>query len=296
MATSTKHPRAISRNLYDEVTARILTQLEAGTPPWVREWKSIGRGNVPMNAVTHRPYSGCNVVMLWMAGYPTNRYVTFKQALEVGGSVRNGEHGTKVYFVSTFEKKQDDDNDPRKIPFLKEYTVFNVAQCDGLPESFLTGEAKAINQDERDAEAQEFITVTRADFREGHGEAYYASGADFVSMPHFDAFKDADCFYATSFHELGHWTAHKSRLDRDLRNRFGSHEYAAEELVAELASAFLCAEFDFNKEQRHASYIANWIELLKHDNRPFMTAASKASKAADYLRGLAMREEVRQAA
>lgn len=284
------------RNLYSEVTARILSQLEAGTPPWVKEWKSIGRGNMPINAMTKRPYSGCNVIMLWMAGYPTNRYLTFKQALEAGGSVRKGEHGTKVYFVSTFDSKQDDDVDPRKVHFLKEYTVFNIAQCDGLPESLLTGEATAINQSERDAEAQDFIKVTGADFREGHGEAYYAGGADFISIPHFDAFKDSDCFYATSFHELGHWTGHKSRLDRDLRNRFGSREYAAEELVAELTSAFLCAEFGFNKEQRNASYIANWIELLKHDERAFMTAASKASKAAEYLRSLAIKEEISLAA
>jgi AraC-like DNA-binding protein len=98
---------------------------------------------------------------------------------------------------------------------------------------------RAINLDQRNADAQEFIAITGADFREGHGEAYYAPGASFISMPAFESFKDADCFYATSFHELGHWTAHKSRLDRDLKNRFGSRDYAAEELVAELASAFI---------------------------------------------------------
>jgi len=107
-----------------------------------------------------------------------------------------------------------------------------------------------------------------------------------------EAFKDADCFYATSFHELGHWSGHKSRLDRDLTNRFGNRAYAAEELVAELASAFLCAEFGINKEVRHASYIANWIELLRADDRAFFTAASQAQKAADYLRGLALTESL----
>jgi antirestriction protein ArdC len=188
------------------------------------------------------------------------------------------------------EKSSDDGEKPNLIPFLKEYTVFNIAQCHGLPGDYLTGEAKAINVGQRDEEPQAFIQITGADFREGHGEAYYAAGADFISIPHFDAFKDADCFYATSFHELGHWTAHKSRLDRDLKNRFGSRDYAAEELVAELASAFICAEFGINKEVRHASYIAHWIELLKHDDRASFTAASKAQKAADYLRGLALAE------
>ena len=156
----------------------------------------------------------------------------------------------------------------------------------------LTGEAPAINLDQRNADAQEFIVITGADFREGHGEAYYAPGANFISMPAFESFKDADCFYATSFH--GHWTAHKSRLDRDLKNRFGSRDYAAEELVAELASAFICAEFGINKEVRHASYIAHWIELLKHDDRAFFTAASKAQKAADFLRGLALMENPKE--
>ena len=111
-------------------------------------------------------------------------------------------------------------------------------------------------------------------------------------MPTFEDFKDADCLYATSFHELGHWSGHKSRLDRNLTNRFGNRAYAAEELVAELASAFLYAEFGINKEVRHASYIAHWIELLRADDRAFFTAASRAQKAAEYLRGLALTESV----
>ena len=97
-------------------------------------------------------------------------------------------------------------------------------------------------------------------------------------MPAFESFKDADAFYATSFHEMGHWSGHKSRLDRDLRNRFGSQNYAAEELVAELCSAFLCAEFGINKEVRHASYIANWIALLKHDDRAFLPRRRKRNE------------------
>src|ERR1700732_4844594 len=107
------------------------------------------------------------------------------------------------------------------------YTVFNVAQCYGLPEECLTGEVTALNLDKRNADAQDFITVTGADFREGQGEPYYAAGRDFISMPSFEAFKDADCFYAISFHELGHWSGHKSRLDRDLTTRFGNRAYAS---------------------------------------------------------------------
>jgi antirestriction protein ArdC len=146
------------------------------------------------------------------------------------------------------------------------------------------------NPDTRDTFADEFLGSTGADIREGHGEAYYLPSHDFISMPAFEAFKGADHFYGTAFHELTHWTGHRSRLDRDLKTRFGAHDYAAEELVAELGAAFLCAEFGFDGDLRHAGYIASWVELLRADKRAFFTACSKAWKAADYLRGLALAE------
>jgi len=132
--------------------------------------------------------------------------------------------------------------------------------------------------------------------REGHGEACYVPSRDFISMPAFAGFKGADHFYNVAFHELAHWTGHKTRLDRDLKNRFGSCNYAAEELIAELAAAFLCAEFGFDGDVRNAGYIATWIDLLKGDKRAFFTACSQASKAADYLRGLALTEAAERAA
>ena len=157
----------------------------------------------------------------------------------------------------------------------------------------LTPEAKAPrNKDQRDGVADEFLATTRADIREG-GEAYYVPSKDFISLPAFAAFKNADSFYGVAFHELGHWTGAKPRLDRDegMKGRFGDKAYAAEELVAELCAAFLCAEFDIDGELRHAGYIANWIELLTADKKAFFTACSKAQAAADYLRGLALQEQ-----
>src|SRR4029077_13143574 len=133
-----------------------------------------------------------------------------------------------------------------------------------------------------------FLHSTGADIREGHGEAYYVPSRDFISMPAFAGFKSADHFYNVAFHELGHWTGHKSRLDRDLKHRFGSRNYAAEELIAELGAAFLCAEFGFDGDVRSAGYIATWIELLKADQRAFFTACSHASRSAEYLRGPAL--------
>jgi antirestriction protein ArdC len=172
---------------------------------------------------------------------------------------------------------------------LREYTVFNTAQCEGLPDSINAGKPVRVrNPDTRDELADEFLRSTRADIREGHGEAYFVPSQDFISMPAFEAFKGADHFYNVAFHELTHWTGHKSRLDRDLKNRFGSHSYAFEEMVAELGAAFLCAEFGFDGDVRNAGYIATWIDLLKSDKRAFFTACNRASKAAEYLRGLAL--------
>jgi antirestriction protein ArdC len=286
----------MKRDLYTEVSARIVAELERGAAPWVKPWSATPGQNVPQNAISNRPYSGCNVILLWLArdrGWATPRFLTFKQALEAGGNVCKGEHGTRVFFVKQLRVKNRDTEgaETRLVPMLREYIVFNVDQCDHLPDSIRAGKPMRVrNADTRDVLADDFVRATGADVREGHGEAYYAPGHDFVSMPAFGAFKGADHFYNVAFHELTHWTGHKSRLDRDLKNRFGSRDYAAEELVAELGAAFLSAEFGFDGDTRNAGYIATWIDLLKTDKRAFFTACSKASKAADYLRGLALAE------
>jgi antirestriction protein ArdC len=292
----------IKRDLYTEVTSRILAELERGAAPWVKPWSATPGQNVPQNAVSNRPYSGCNVVLLWLTrgqGWPTPRFLTFKQAQEAGGSVRKGERGTKVYFVKQLRvtETKEGEAEERLVPMMREYTVFNVAQCEGLPANVVQGKASRVrNPDTRDTLADEFLSASGADIREGAGEAYYAAGADFISLPAFAAFKGAGQFYGVAFHELTHWTGHKARLDRDLKGRFGQSAYAAEELIAELGAAFLAAEFSFDGDVRHAGYIATWISLLKSDKRAFFTAASKAQAAADYLRGLALAEPMAEAA
>jgi antirestriction protein ArdC len=290
------------RDLYAEVSARIIAELERGAAPWVKPWSVTPGQNVPQNAFTNRPYSGCNVILLWLArnrGWTTPRFLTFKQAQEAGGNVRRGEHGTKVYFVKQLQVRDGDgeEAETRLIPMLREYTVFNVDQCEGLPDGIRVGKPMRVrNPDTRDALADDFMRCTGADIREGHGEAYYIPSHDFISMPAFSAFKGADHFYNVAFHELTHWTGLNSRLDRDLKNRFGSRAYAAEELVAELGAAFLSAEFGFDGDIRNAGYIATWIDLLKADKRAFFTACSRASQAADYLRGLVLTEPASVAA
>jgi len=200
--------------------------------------------------------------MAQAAGYRTPRYLTFKQALELGGNVRRGEHGTKVYFVKQLQvaDRNGEEGETRIVPMMREYCVFNVDQCEGLPDRVLSaGEIKPRNGDERDATIDAFLACSGATIREGAGEAYYRPGDDFISLPRFHAFKSAAHFYGVAFHELGHWTGHKSRLDRDLRHRFGERAYAAEELVAELCAAFLSAEFSIDGDLRHAGYIASSI-------------------------------------
>jgi hypothetical protein len=162
--------------------------------------------------VSNRPYSGCNVVLLWItraAGHRTPRFLTFKQALELGGNVRQGERGTKVYFVKQLQVREqgaDDSSSTRLIPMMREYTVFNVDPCENIPDSINTGKPIRVrNPDTRDELADAFLNSTGADIREGHGEAYYVASRDFISMPAFDGFKGADHFYNVAFHELGHY-------------------------------------------------------------------------------------------
>ena len=173
---------------------------------------------------------------------------------------------------------------------------FNVDQCESLPDGIKAGKPMRVrNPDTRDALADEFLRSTGADIREGHGEAYFVPSHDFISMPAFAAFKGADHFYNVAFHELTHWCGSKSRLDQGLEEPLRlAREYAAEELIAELGAAFLCAEFGFDGDVRNAGYIATWIDLLKSDKRAFFTACNRASKAADYLRGLALQDQPAQ--
>ena len=279
----------MKRDLYQTVTDKIVAQMESGTMPWEKAWSVTG-SSIPMNATTDRPYSGINVLLFWAsaeAGYARPRFLTFKQALNAGGNVRKGEHGHKVYFYKQLTVKDKASGEERDVPMLREYTVFNVAQCENLPDSVANGEYVAPrNQDQREADADAFIQSTGADFREGTGVPCYVPSKDFISLPAFSAFNSRQAFYATSFHELTHWTGPKHRLDRDLSGRFGQHAYALEELVAELGAAFLCAEFGFDVVSRSASYLDHWIKACKENPRAIFTAASKASKAAEYLRGL----------
>jgi antirestriction protein ArdC len=236
--------------LYEEVTNGLVAELEAGRFPWVQPWDTAAAvPGLPRNAGSGRAYSGINVLILWgaviMRGYPSQGWLTFRQAIEAGGCVRKGEHGVTVVYADRFIPKEADkealrgsatlpngDDPPEKaIHFLKRFILFNVAQCDGLPERMLPGVAP-LPERELVPVAEALIEACRADFRIGGAEAYYSPGGDYVQVPPQPAFRHQIDYYRTALHELGHWTGHPARLARDLTHPFGSAGYAREELVA----------------------------------------------------------------
>jgi antirestriction protein ArdC len=276
-------------DLHRRVTDQIIAELAKGVRPWVKPWSETPGLNIPANAVTGRPYSGVNVLLLWSVRQVGQqpRFLTFKQAKSVGGHVRGGEHGTHVVFVKNIERKEDlDCEEPATYRMLKTYTVFNIAQCDNLPET-LTAPPPGPNRDQRDQLLQDFVAAIGVRVVESGvaNRASYLLGPDLIAMPLFQTFTNSADYYAVLLHEVGHWTGHPSRLDRRLQERFGSQVYAAEELIAELTAAFLCAEFSIDGVvPQAADYIGHYLKLLTDDPRAIFTACSKAQEAVDFLR------------
>ena len=283
------------RDLYQDVTDKIVSQLETGAVPWVQPWSLASACTpfgLPENGHTKNAYSGINILLLWNAAIESERttlkWVTFKQALELGGNVRKGERGTMVVYADSFIPKAEQEraaqsgDDPSRVGFLKRYTVFNIDQCEGLPTDLFENLAP-LPEREAIAHAENLIQATGADFRIGGDRAFYVPSLDFIQVPPQQAFFDQINYYRTCLHELGHWTSHPSRLDRKLATRKGTKDYAREELVAEMASAFLCASLGIVPTVRHADYLASWLEVLKEDKRAIFRAASLASKAANYV-------------
>lgn len=280
-------------SLYDDVTQHIIAQLGEGRLPWVQPWDtSLTATGLPRNAATGRCYSGINILILWdrlfERGYGAQRWITYRQAQALGGNVRKGEAGTTVCYADRFtpkdeqQKARDEQREARQVAFLKRFTLFNVEQCEGLPEKLMTvTEARPF--EELVPQAHRLIRACGADIRVGGESAFYASSPDYIRVPDQAAFHEPINWYRTILHELGHWTGHASRLDRLTGANFGSDDYAREELCAEMASAFMCAELGIVPTVRHADYIGGWLEVLREDNRAIFRAASQASKAAHYL-------------
>ncbi|MGY3582605.1 antirestriction protein ArdC [Bradyrhizobium sp. USDA 4341] len=291
-------------DLYQKITNQIVAELEKGVRPWCKPWNAehtAGRITRPLRA-NGIAYNGINVLMLWSAaierGYAAPIWMTYRQASELKANVRKGEQGSLVVYADRMIRTETDaatgEESERAIPFLKGYTVFNVEQIEGLPEHFYGKPAPRVDSIERIEQAEAFFAAKGATIRHGGNMAYYNIAHDFVQMPPFESFRDAESYYATLAHESIHWTRHPSRLDRDFgRKRFGDEGYAMEELVAELGSAFVCADLDLTPGIRddHAAYIGSWIKVLKGDKRAIFTAASHAQRAADFLQGVQLATE-----
>ena len=282
-------------SLYQEITDKIIAELEAGRVPWVQPWGTAAAKAplaVPKNAATGRHYSGINVLILWGAvierGFPSQSWLTFRQALSLGGNVRKGERGTTVVYADRFipddEKKraQETGEEAQAIPFLKRFTVFNLAQCEGLPEDLAVA-APAPEPGLIEPKVESLIKATGIDFRIGGNRAFYAPLPDYVQVPPPQAYFEPINWHRTALHEIGHASGHPSRLNRDLSGSFGSKKYSFEELIAEISAAYCCAALGIVPTVRHADYIGSWLEVLREDNRAIVRAASQASKAADYL-------------
>ncbi len=283
------------QTVYQEVTAKIIRELEQGRVPWVQPWGNPNGAaaiGLPANADSQNTYSGINILLLWGAvferGFQLQSWLTYKQAQKLGGNVRKGEKSTTIVYADSFVTKDErqtakqEQRDPQRIPFLKRYRVFNIEQCEGLPED-LYADAPELPECEQIPYAEALIKDTGADFRIGGSRAFYVPSQDFIQVPPQPAFHDQINYYRTCFHELGHWTGHKSRLDRVIENTKGNKLYAREELVAEMTSAFVCASLSITPTVRHTDYISSWLDVLKEDDKAIFRAASLASKAANFL-------------
>ena len=276
------------RDPYQEVTDRILEALEAGTKPWIRPWNPDQAEGLqaPFNPTTGKHYRGINVLLLgidpraFISGDP--RWMTYQQAKEQEWQVRKGERATTIFFYKPLEVDDPEAEDgTRTIPMLRTYSVFHASQVDGIP----AYKPPAIEETpwQRPEAADLILKNSGAQIRIGGGRAFYSPGTDHIQLPPENAFHGPHEWAATALHELGHWTGHKTRLDRDLSGKFGSDAYAQEELRAELASVFMGATMRLPADiPQHASYIQSWIKRLKDDKREIFRAAADAQRIADY--------------
>lgn len=284
-------------DIYEQVTEFIINQLkqiqETGVHErWLTPWKDSNAGVYPINIYTNAPYTGINVLLCWMAsfkhGFTYNKWMTFRQMLQYGAdnnmelSVK-GEKGTKLIRVIDWKPKDAKPDDPF-LKRQKQFTVFNASQIAGLtgykdestsPKTPITYEC-----------AHAFVKATQAVIKDHPNEAFYERVNDFIGRPPLDSFNSEELYIATEFHELGHWTGHKSRLDRDLEGGRNSKEYAYEELVAELNSAFFAQHFGLDGKLQHAEYLNHYINILKSDHNIIKKASADAQKAYEYLHNL----------
>ncbi len=271
-----------------QVSAQIIEMLEnADSKGWNPCWNAVN--TMPTNAVTGNAYRGINVILLWGAmhthGYQHSYWATFKQWQKIGCKVKKGSKGQIIVFWKMLEKERtntDGSTTIDKIPLMRFSHVFNYDQVEG---DFEISVAPVVNTDCRNADIDRMVAATGANIQHSGNVACYVPSLDTIRMPSFEQFHNATVYYSTLFHELGHWTGAKSRMNRDLSGRFGSYAYGMEELIAELTAAFTCAHTGLQSAPRedHAKYIKAWIEAIREDSTAIIRAASEAAKASEYI-------------
>lgn len=292
---------------HEQVAENIIKQLEAGTAPWQVPWEP-GQPNamMPVNATSGKRYRGINAINLMMQGRSDTRWLTYNQAKNIGGQVRKGEKGTTVqYWKFTEERNKLDENGKPELdkdgknkkvlvtlerPRVFYATVFNAEQVDGMPPREVVKEKKqSWNASER---AEHILAASGAKITHVNGDrAFYRPSTDSITLPERSQFKEAESYYATALHELGHWTGHPSRLDRDLSNPFGSVGYAKEELRAEIASMILGDELGVGHDpSQHVAYVENWVQVLKEDPMEIFRAAADAEKIQNFVLGFEQKQ------
>ncbi|VTU46125.1 DNA primase TraC (plasmid) [Variovorax sp. SRS16] len=307
-AKAAKEPR---KPFHELVADKLIEQLRQGTAPWQRPWvPGEPSAFIPMNPTTGKRYRGINAVFLMAQGRDDPRWLTFKQAIAIGAQVRKGEHGTPIQYWKFAEEQQKVDGQGRPIvdangqPVMQRVelerprvffaTVFNAQQIDGMPPMERKPAEQTWSAQER---AEAILDASGAVIRHGeHDRAFYRPSTDSIHLPDRAQFPTADNYYATALHELGHWSGHASRLNRDLANPFGSVAYAKEELRAEIASMILGDELGIGHDpEQHAAYVKAWIQVLQDDPMEIVRAAADAEKIQDFVLGFEQTQSQQQA-
>jgi antirestriction protein ArdC len=277
-------------SVYHQITQRIVALLAKGTISWRKPWDvQIG---LPRNLISKKAYRGINVFLLHAMGYESGFWLTYRQAQALGGNIRRGEKGCPVVFWKERLVENEQSGEQEKIPLLRFYHVFNVAQCEGLRKLDAIQEIPVPNP----VLPQRIVDgmPNRPEIRDGMRAAFYSPAGDFVAMPNRESFENAEEYFATLFHELIHATGHSSRLNRSTLAAAGSSStpYCKEELIAEMGASFLCGRAQILEKtiQNSAAYVQGWIQLLQNDKSLLVKAAAQAQKAADYILGTQKQE------
>ena len=276
-------------DIYTEVTNRVIERLEQGFAPWIKPWHT--ENTLDKNIKTGNEYNGINRIILGMSGYQSNIWASFKQWKDLGANVKLHEKGTAIVFykpVSGVKVTNDGDEIIYNSVFTTSY-VFNAEQVEGIEIKPREIEDKPFLNN---VMVDSMVSNTGAHIKHGGNSAYYRPSEDYINMPIKSDFKDEAGYYATLLHEITHWSGAKHRLDRTKGKRFGDTQYAFEELIAELGSAFLCEKFAVKGDIRHEGYIASWLKALKNDNKMIFKASAYAQKSTDYIVGFEALKQV----